>query len=84
MVKVLSPRALEGLKNYVYKPGGYTWLDHAHTPFWNCEMQSGGHREDQHPAVTRGVLIGPCNLRDPSHLDISDLALSLVWRASQG
>ncbi|KAG2422683.1 hypothetical protein HXX76_015847 [Chlamydomonas incerta] len=35
MVKVLSPRALEGLKNYVYKPGGYTWLDHAHTPFWN-------------------------------------------------
>ncbi|GFR42927.1 hypothetical protein Agub_g3824 [Astrephomene gubernaculifera] len=34
-MKVLSHRALEGLRTYVYKPGGYTWLDHAHTPFWN-------------------------------------------------
>ncbi|GIL51970.1 hypothetical protein Vafri_7936 [Volvox africanus] len=35
-MRVLSQRALEGLRKYVYKPGGYTWLDHAHTPFWNC------------------------------------------------
>ncbi|GLC46650.1 hypothetical protein PLESTB_001550600 [Pleodorina starrii] len=34
-MQVLSQRALEGLRTYVYKPGGYTWLDHAHTPFWN-------------------------------------------------
>lgn len=32
---MLSQRALEGLRRYVYKPGGYTWLDHAHQPFWN-------------------------------------------------
>lgn len=32
---VLSTRALEGLRAYKYKPGGYTWLDHAHQPFWN-------------------------------------------------
>lgn len=37
---MLSQRALEGLRRYVYKPGGYTWLDHAHQPFWNCEFGS--------------------------------------------
>ena len=37
--KVLSQRALEGLRAYKYKPGGYTWLDHLHTPFWNCEQR---------------------------------------------
>nr|BAU37047.1 ethanolaminephosphotransferase [Chlamydomonas sphaeroides] len=34
-VRVLSQRALEGLRAYVYKPGGYTWLDDLHTPMWN-------------------------------------------------
>jgi hypothetical protein len=38
-MQVLSQRALEGLRTYVYKPGGYTWLDHAHTPLWNCESR---------------------------------------------
>lgn len=33
----LTPRALRGLKAYVYKATGYTWLDDVHTPFWNCE-----------------------------------------------
>lgn len=40
----LSPRALQGLKEYQYKPAGYTWLDDAHQPFWNGEcstVQSG-------------------------------------------
>ncbi len=31
-----SPRALQGLKNYKYVSGGYTWLDDIHQPFWNC------------------------------------------------
>lgn len=31
----LTPRALQGLKNYQYKSGGYTWLDEIHTPIWN-------------------------------------------------
>uniref|UniRef100_A0A061QV84 Ethanolaminephosphotransferase n=2 Tax=Tetraselmis sp. GSL018 TaxID=582737 RepID=A0A061QV84_9CHLO len=30
----LSLRALEGLKHYQYKPGGYTWLDELHQPLW--------------------------------------------------
>uniref|UniRef100_A0A7S3QKN7 Ethanolaminephosphotransferase n=1 Tax=Dunaliella tertiolecta TaxID=3047 RepID=A0A7S3QKN7_DUNTE len=30
----LSDRALEGLKEYKYKPGGYTILDVIHNPFW--------------------------------------------------
>ncbi len=34
---VLSQRALRGLKTYQYQAGGYTWLDDAHQPFWNCE-----------------------------------------------
>jgi ethanolaminephosphotransferase len=33
----LSSRALKGLKQYKYKPAGYTFLDNAHQPFWNCE-----------------------------------------------
>lgn len=36
-MKYLSTRALEGLKRYQYKPSGYTFLDHVHAPFWNCE-----------------------------------------------
>jgi len=35
----LTPRALRGLKQYKYKAGGYTWLDDAHQPFWNGEME---------------------------------------------
>eukprot|EP00884_Botryococcus_braunii_P012698 jgi/Botrbrau1/21429/Bobra.0216s0042.1 len=31
----LSPRALKGLQQYQYRPGGYTWLDDLHQPFWN-------------------------------------------------
>lgn len=31
----LSPRALQGLKQYQYKSGGYTLLDDIHQPFWN-------------------------------------------------
>ena len=31
----LSPRALQGLKQYQYKSGGYTLLDGFHTPIWN-------------------------------------------------
>ncbi|KAF5839936.1 hypothetical protein DUNSADRAFT_18217 [Dunaliella salina] len=30
----LSDRALEGLKEYKYKPGGYTILDVIHNPLW--------------------------------------------------
>jgi hypothetical protein len=33
----LSERALAGLKDYRYKPAGYTILDKWHQPFWNCE-----------------------------------------------
>lgn len=33
----LSERGLQGLKSYQYLSGGYTWLDDAHQPFWNCE-----------------------------------------------
>ncbi|GMH39591.1 hypothetical protein BSKO_07489 [Bryopsis sp. KO-2023] len=31
----LSDAALQGLKEYTYKPGGYTWLDNLHNPLWN-------------------------------------------------
>uniref|UniRef100_A0A7S0X1J6 Ethanolaminephosphotransferase n=1 Tax=Chlamydomonas leiostraca TaxID=1034604 RepID=A0A7S0X1J6_9CHLO len=31
----LSRRALDGLKHYKYKPGGYTILDVIHAPIWN-------------------------------------------------
>lgn len=31
----ITPRGLKGLKQYQYKPGGYTWLDDWHQPFWN-------------------------------------------------
>ncbi|KAG2485052.1 hypothetical protein HYH03_016150 [Edaphochlamys debaryana] len=34
-MEILSARALEGLKQYTYKPGGYTWLDRLHNPMWN-------------------------------------------------
>ncbi len=34
----LSPRALQGLKQYQYKSGGYTLLDDIHQPFWNGEQ----------------------------------------------
>lgn len=30
-----SKRALNGLRDYTYKPGGYTILDKLHQPFWN-------------------------------------------------
>lgn len=32
----LSRRALDGLKHYKYKPGGYTFLDVIHGPFWDA------------------------------------------------
>jgi hypothetical protein len=38
LVKHLTPRALEGLKSYQYKSGGYTYLDDFHTPIWNCAV----------------------------------------------
>mmetsp|Transcript_19187 Transcript_19187/g.33054 ORF Transcript_19187/g.33054 Transcript_19187/m.33054 type:complete len:405 (-) Transcript_19187:1249-2463(-) len=31
----LTPRALNGLKEYQYKSSGYTLLDELHTPFWD-------------------------------------------------
>ena len=34
----LSPRALQGLKQYQYKSGGYTLLDGFHTPIWNGKL----------------------------------------------
>ena len=34
----ITPRGLKGLKQYKYKPGGYTWLDDLHQPFWNGEV----------------------------------------------
>lgn len=30
----LTPRALEGLQSYEYKPSGYTYLDKVHAPFY--------------------------------------------------
>lgn len=33
----LSTRALNGLKAYEYKPGGYTWLDNIHRPWLDCK-----------------------------------------------
>ena len=36
MAPILSQRALEGLRNYKYKPAGYTILDDWHQPVWNC------------------------------------------------
>lgn len=33
----LDKKALQGLKHYSYKPGGYTVMDNWHTPHWNCE-----------------------------------------------
>lgn len=32
---MLSRDALDGLKAYKYRAGGYTWLDDLHTPLWN-------------------------------------------------
>lgn len=32
----LNKQALQGLKHYSYKPGGYTIMDNWHTPHWNC------------------------------------------------
>ena len=52
MFKYLSPRALEGLKNYQYKPAGYTLLDDLHQPFWNCETRHCVHY-DVLSALTR-------------------------------
>ena len=34
----ITPRGLKGLKQYKYKPGGYTWLDDLHQPFWNGKV----------------------------------------------
>ena len=34
----LSQRALEGLRNYKYKPANYTVLDDLHQPIWNCKF----------------------------------------------
>ncbi|PSC75152.1 CDP-Ethanolamine:DAG ethanolamine phosphotransferase [Micractinium conductrix] len=31
----LTKRALEGLRDYAYKPSGYTYLDELHQPIWN-------------------------------------------------
>ena len=36
----LTSEALAGLKAYVYKPAGYTWLDNLHQPLWNCALYS--------------------------------------------
>jgi len=33
----LTARALSGLREYRYKPAGYTILDDWHQPIWNCE-----------------------------------------------
>jgi hypothetical protein len=33
----LSTRALNGLKAYEYKAGGYTWLDNIHRPWLDCK-----------------------------------------------
>jgi hypothetical protein len=39
----LSARALAGLKAYQYVATGYTWLDDAHQPAWNCVCGACGH-----------------------------------------
>ena len=36
MAPVLSQSGIEGLRNYKYKPAGYTILDDLHQPVWNC------------------------------------------------
>lgn len=36
----LSRRALQGLKAYQYKAGGYTWLDDLHQPFWKAIVEA--------------------------------------------
>ena len=38
----LAPRALGGLRDYQFKPGGYTHLDMLHQPLWNCELIAAG------------------------------------------
>lgn len=45
----LSERALDGLKHYKYKPGGYTWLDDLHQPFWNCALATVSPSAARHP-----------------------------------
>ncbi len=51
----LSPRALQGLKQYQYKSGGYTLLDDIHQPFWNGEQlpMLDGHARSKY-AVSSG------------------------------
>mmetsp|Transcript_6585 Transcript_6585/g.17056 ORF Transcript_6585/g.17056 Transcript_6585/m.17056 type:complete len:382 (+) Transcript_6585:531-1676(+) len=39
MAPYLTERALQGLKQYQYKPGGYTWLDAVHNPYWNSATE---------------------------------------------
>eukprot|EP01025_Chloroclados_australasicus_P043798 TRINITY_DN4697_c0_g3_i1.p2 TRINITY_DN4697_c0_g3~~TRINITY_DN4697_c0_g3_i1.p2 ORF type:complete len:179 (-),score=14.32 TRINITY_DN4697_c0_g3_i1:820-1281(-) len=36
---ILSERALDGLRSYKYKAGGYTLLDYIHEPVWSWLVQ---------------------------------------------
>ena len=42
----LAPRALDGLRDYQFKPGGYTHLDMLHQPLWNCELVAGAAKRE--------------------------------------
>ena len=53
----LSTRALDGLRQYKYKPAGYTVIDDWHQPIWNCTIWScvyGGGDEDLQEVVGDG------------------------------
>lgn len=63
MAPYLTERALQGLKQYQYKPGGYTWLDAVHNPYWNCApaCSPNPHRPPLFPSAALGWR-GRCGL----------------------
>ena len=69
-MRYLTPRALEGLKEYRYKPGGYTVLDALHQPIWNCTFHC--------VEVNTAALI--CLLMSPLITDITEKFLP-AWLA---
>lgn len=58
----LSTRALNGLKAYEYKPGGYTWLDNIHRPWLDCKHDSGSGGRGAAAAHIQGALTQPLML----------------------
>ena len=61
----LSPRALNGLRTYKYKPAGYTLLDDIHQPFWNGEAMMSNDQPHLEASIP--------------HADVASCVLQGLW-----